>query len=789
MSIKNLNLFNKFNSINLSNKLSFKTVKTSVGNVIPAMPEEKSLLGSFSNKNLNNIELQDSYIVNNLLLQKLILSKYHSTDLRFKFLNIRLFLNLVAKNNIAPNTHVIASPSQVRTQAQDTSDVNTKKEENIFKFKKAIIKLLHTPHPNHEQMTQINKKPNLRNLRLILKRFFINSTELTEAKKLNFNYKQIKTSKEIYLLSNLNKYNQSSITSINNKFNDLVSSNKTPNLKFLVSCSAYARKAKEIRKIRKISKNLIFNLAYRIRRYKFKKLGYFYFKSNSAKILSKVLPTVENANSFYYYFNQNKFNSYNKININKVFKRKNLNFPYKTQVHNASGAVATAHTPYYNRKSGTIINISYNTQEQKNSNFKFKPANASKKLRIFMRKNFINFMVQNYIYNSMWHSKDGVYSHSAALVTHGLINEKFEGIKENELHSAHTHGAEIKNSYNIYQVRSINNIIRSNTSYARNKMAFLTLSNRLPGYNNSTSLSLYGNIYKVIERNTNNYKFKLYPYINYRFNPSILNFAKIAARAKCVSDKNAYARENSYAFSSRSVLPSLPSPYLKKSSLTLRNETPAPFNSSAFIMPISNYAYADANIRENKNIINSTVNYWLLEQEKQNKRTFMYPHLAMSTREINKDLSYQSRVNFLKINQLSFLYSEGDFNIKLINEFLVKILHLDRLNFFKYHNTFYFINHFTDFIKSYKKKFKKSHIKKFLSEDIKNLNHRRFKKYLFYSLFNFGLNFDIYLNYIYNLEMRDTQNRTFRIELKKARNKKNKLLRLLNKNLNKRMFY
>lgn len=789
MSIKNLNLFNKFNSINLGNKLSFKNfkgagaadekkiVKTSVGNVIPT--EEKSLLGSFSNKNLNNIELQDSYIVNNLLLQKLILSKYHSTDLRFKFLNIRLFLNLVVKNNIASNTHVIASPSQ------DNNDVNTIKKENIFKFKKAIIKLLRSARNTQAtsvadaasadaHRTHINNKPNLRNLRLILKRFFINSAEPTEAKKLNFNYKQIKTSKEIYLLSNLSKYNQSSLTSINNKFNDLVSSNKTPNLNSLVSCFAYARKAKEIRKIRKISKNLIFNLAYRIRRYKSKKLGYFYFKSNSAKILSKVLPTVENANSFYYYFNQNKFYSNKrvrslseKININKVLKRKHLkknvkNISFALGAHRTSStaAAAAATAPYFNRKSRTIINISYNTQaggEHKNSNFK--PASASKKLRMFMRKNFINFTVQNYIYNSIRQSKNGVYSHSAALVAHGLVNKNFEEIK--------------KNSYNISQVHSINNIIRSNTSYARNKMAFLTLSNRLPGYNNSTSLSLYGNIYKVIERNTNNYKFKLYPYINYRFNPSTLNFAKIAARAECVQDKN------SYAFSSRSVLPSF---NIKKSSLNLRNETLTPFNSSAFIMPISN-------IRENKNLINSTVNYWLLEQEKQNKRTFMYPHLAMSTREINKDLSYQSRVNFLKINQLSFLYSEGDFNIKLINEFLVKILHLDRLNFFKYHNTFYFINHFTDFIKSYKKKYKKSHIKKFLSKDIKNLNHRRFKKYLFYSFFNFGLNFDIYLNYIYNLEMRDTQNRTFRIEIKKARKKKNKLLRLLNKNLNKRMFY
>src|SRR6188768_3679930 len=59
-----------------------------------------------------------------------------------------------------------------------------------------------------------------------------------------------------------------------------------------------------------------------------KRRGFFYFKSNSSKIISKVLPTIENANSFYSYFNLKKLPSTiggkeNKVNfsLRKISKK------------------------------------------------------------------------------------------------------------------------------------------------------------------------------------------------------------------------------------------------------------------------------------------------------------------------------------------------------------------------------------------------------------------------------------------------------------------------------------
>ena len=84
--------------------------------------------------------------------------------------------------------------------------------------------------------------------------------------------------------------------------------------------------------------------------------------------------------------------------------------------------------------------------------------------------------------------------------------------------------------------------------------------------------------------------------------------------------------------------------------------------------------------KHNKELINSTINYWLLEQEKQYKRSFMYPHLAM---QINsRASSYQHQINFLKVNQLGFIYSEGSIKKKYIyRQFMDKILQLDRYNY------------------------------------------------------------------------------------------------------------
>lgn len=135
-----------------------------------------------------------------------------------------------------------------------------------------------------------------------------------------------------------------------------------------------------------------------------KRRGFFYFKSNSSKIISKVLPTIENANSFYSYFNlknlpntiggkENKV----KFSLRKISKKnsrviKNSKFSYKFIANRfkiARHAAASASTQNnLNNKSGSVISGSSSIQ-------------THNRLRSYMRKNFVNFIVQNYIFNSI----------------------------------------------------------------------------------------------------------------------------------------------------------------------------------------------------------------------------------------------------------------------------------------------------------------------------------------------------------------------------------------------------
>jgi hypothetical protein len=117
-----------------------------------------------------------------------------------------------------------------------------------------------------------------------------------------------------------------------------------------------------------------------------------------------------------------------------------------------------------------------------------------------------------------------------------------------------------------------------------------------------------------------------------------------------------------------------------------------------------------------------------LEQEKLNKRSLMYPHLAL---QINsRASSSQHLINFLKINQLGFMYSDGDVKKNfLINQFMDKILQLESFNVFKRHYLIFKPNDILKFTKEYSKKHKKSYRKKHLSKDIKKLKKNKFKKY------------------------------------------------------------
>ena len=109
----------------------------------------------------------------------------------------------------------------------------------------------------------------------------------------------------------------------------------------------------------------------------------------------------------------------------------------------------------------------------------------------------------------------------------------------------------------------------------------------------------------------------------------------------------------------------------------------------------------------------------------------MYPHLALQIN--NRASSSQHLINFLKINQLGFMYSNGDVKKNfIINQFMDKILQLESFNAFKRHYLIFKPNDILIFTKLFSKKHKKSHIKKHLSKNIKKLKKNKFKGYLLY---------------------------------------------------------
>jgi hypothetical protein len=86
----------------------------------------------------NSLDIKDSYIVNNLLMQKLILSKYRSTELRSNLLKIRL-------SNLGF--------ARTAPYFEKESDKN----------KKAIIKLVHLAHINTKNKLDLFGKDNFKN--------------------------------------------------------------------------------------------------------------------------------------------------------------------------------------------------------------------------------------------------------------------------------------------------------------------------------------------------------------------------------------------------------------------------------------------------------------------------------------------------------------------------------------------------------------------------------------------------------------------------------------------------
>jgi len=165
-------------------------------------------------------------------------------------------------------------------------------------------------------------------------------------------------------------------------------------------------------------------------------------------------------------------------------------------------------------------------------------------------------------------------------------------------------------------------------------------------------------------------------------------------------------------------------------SLSNKKNNKKQINHIAGIKTANKYAgleIAKGQEENNHELIASTINYWLLEQEKQNKRSYMNPHLSLLIN--NRISSYQHRVNFLKVNQLGFIYSKGLIKKNLIiNKFFEKFLQTKLV--YKNSSAISLYNSATEFIKEYKKTFKKGYMKKHLRQDIRKLKIKNFRNIL-----------------------------------------------------------
>jgi hypothetical protein len=215
ISINNLNLFNKFAAPTTQNKnLEVKFAQAQV-------------------------KLQDAYIVNNLLLQKLLLSKYNFTELRALSFNSRLSLNLSnSSESNAPRKAFIKllQPNNISPASQPSPFVNS--------INKGELQSSISNNPNFNLLH--NSDQSKRNLRLILKRFFVKADE----KNLKFNYQ---------INNRIASYLPNTKALLKSKQSHRGVSKARKNLKFLGF-------TKEIRKIKRISKYSLFNLVYRVRR-------------------------------------------------------------------------------------------------------------------------------------------------------------------------------------------------------------------------------------------------------------------------------------------------------------------------------------------------------------------------------------------------------------------------------------------------------------------------------------------------------------------------------------------
>lgn len=246
LSIRNLNLINKFSPVGHSQASDLLISDSNIVNSFkPLSLTGTSLTLNKKDTTYNKLLVQDSYIVKNLLLQKLILSKYRNTDLRSNLLKIRL--SIIFGKRDSKNYSFKFNKNIVKNH-------NSK----LFNTRKSIVKLA--------KSTQAGKKPNLRNLRIILKRFFISRS----SRKIEFNKNVRLASEKNNSFAGVNrlKINYSKLPSYKSNFllkNNAVSSatlatSATP--KSLIKKSKKAILAKHILKIKKNTKSLRLNLLF-----------------------------------------------------------------------------------------------------------------------------------------------------------------------------------------------------------------------------------------------------------------------------------------------------------------------------------------------------------------------------------------------------------------------------------------------------------------------------------------------------------------------------------------------
>jgi hypothetical protein len=407
----NLNKFDIYELPKLSNNYKanlLNTTDTNIDSKLIKITETEAVNHQSNNviKNINSLGYhnQDNYIVNNLLLQKLIVSNYNLKNIRSNLLRYRLSYIFKKgqekdnQNNI--NDFRIRKPiinlykgssnkNGFRIVSGSGHNVRVQYRKKNSNFNKSDSILLEKGETDNRKIKEIKNTPNLRNLRIILQRLIISKYKFkrgynngfnlkfllpinniqNQKKIINNNVKGISKSYSNIIYNNKNKKTnqktpmlsqlpQTQMSKLNNNKNNIKNSIlhtlRTP--EYYKNLFLNLSSEKENNKIKKISNSLLYNHLYRFRRLMFNKQ---ITRTNKFinKNLSKYLPIVENTNYLFSKFSR----SINSTGLSRLSTKNNNRI-------NNKGKIPSYLMKFY-KKVDTIKNIiSYFQINDKNIN-------------------------------------------------------------------------------------------------------------------------------------------------------------------------------------------------------------------------------------------------------------------------------------------------------------------------------------------------------------------------------------------------------------------------------------